>query len=153
MGLSVHEIAGYFLKEGIDFTDVRIFFGFITSLLKNESIPSRCSIRVFDKLLMRILRKVLKSIKVDGIFYIQPEKNTNKALLCEIANKHFNENTCVPTEIVIFDSANDLGGVEFWKKTKKSFVYIPKKDNYNKHIKNNYSRISLNDLYSLSKNE
>ena len=152
MGLSVREVSEYFLKDGIDFSDIRIFFEFIHSMLKGEAIPSRCSIKVFDKLLMRTLKKILKPLKIDGIFYIQPEKDINeKKLLCETANKYYKENTCVPTEIVIFDSANDLGGVEFWKKTKHSFVYISKKDNYNKHIKNNYSRLSLNDLYTLSK--
>jgi len=152
MELSLKDVSEYLMKNTIEFTEVRMFFELVYSLLKRESVPSRCSIRIFDKLLMKILSKILKPLKIDGIFYVQPRDLSpdGPKKLCEIANKYFKENTCVPTEIVIFDSSNNLGAVEFWKKTNNNLIYIPKKDKYNRHVKANYGKMSINDLYTLS---
>lgn len=149
-GLADDDIIKYFKKQKIIDANTKIFMKIINNIIK-RTIPSRCSIRPIDQLLMMNLRDILSFMKIDGIYYINTN-TTGKNLLCKTIDKYYGENadTCTPTEICIFDPANKLGGVVMWKKTHNNLILIDKKSKYSRYIKNNYNRLSINDLYTLT---
>lgn len=151
MGLTDDLISDYFLKNNISNENIKIFLKIINDVIVKDNIsPSRCSIRSLDQLLMMNLKILLSSFKIDGIFYVYKMKYNNKTSLCRIVNKYYNGNTCVPSEICIFNPSEVLGGVIIWKKINDNYITISRQNKYSRYIKKNYNRLSLNDLLSIT---
>ncbi len=91
-------------------------------------------------------------MNIDGIYYINNNIKDNN-LLCKSVNRFYGKsaNTCTPTEVCIFDPANKLGGVIMWQKTNNKLIPLNKNNKYNRYVRHNYNRLSLNDLYKMSK--
>jgi len=150
LDLNDNDITNYFKTKKISDVTTKLFLKIINHIIK-KTVPSRCSIRSIDKLLMNNLMNILLFMKIDGVYYINTATGGN--LLCKEVNKYYKKNveSCVPTEICIFNPGNNLGGVVMWKKTNSGLVFIDKVNKYNKYIKNNYNRLSLSDLHYLSR--
>lgn len=151
VGMAQEDIIKYFKNKNISDSNSRIFLFIINRLLKRK-IPSRCSIRSIDKMLMINLKNILAFMNIDGIYYINNDVKDNN-LLCKFVNIFYGKgaDTCTPTEICIFDPANKLGGVIMWQKTNNKLIPLNKNNKYNRYIRHNYNRLSLNDLYKMSK--
>lgn len=150
--LTKDEIKDYLEQREISRGNMIYFFEIKNKLLASGSplIPSRCSIRPFDQILMINLKNILKPFNIDGIFYLNKDNYDDKNNLCRKLTKYYNANLCVPSEICVFNPADNLGGVIFWKRTKTGFVNIKKHEKYKKQIRDGYHGMSLAKLYSMS---
>lgn len=152
LGLNDDDIIKYLKNQNIGNGHIKVFMLIINIIIKKIK-PSRCSIRPIDQLLFKKLKEILLFMNIDGIYYIN-NNIANKKLLCSFVNKIYGdeEESCTPTEICVFDPANKLGGVIMWQKINGKLLKINKKNKYSTYVRNNYNRLSLNDLYKISKN-
>lgn len=155
--LSNNDIISYLKKNNFIEFHVNLFMKIINVIIK-QSIPSRCSVRQFDKFFMIKLRNVLIPFEIEGIYYVKNKKLPNvvghiEKELCSFVNNEYIKkvNTCVPTEMCIFYPKKVLGGVKIWKRTGKKFIEFKIKKKFNKYIRKNYNRLSIDDLEYMGK--
>lgn len=151
-------IKKYLVDNKIDNNLIELLLKIIKDLeSKNtNTIPSRCSMRSLDKLLMKILKEILIEYEIDGTYYFQlPSYNDIKNLpnlLCNKVNNSYEfGSTCVPSEICIFSPGTSLGGVIFWKKINGKLSRVKFYKKFKRYIRNKYNKLSLVDIYMLTK--
>lgn len=161
MDLSSDIISTYLKSNGISDTIVELFIKVVEDLENENSmtIPSRCSIRPLDKLLMKLLKKYLEEYEIDGTYYFpsdsyqDPKIKESPDLLCNKIDNNCENcgSTCVPSEICIFNPSVSLGGVIIWKKVDGMLrrAFFHKK--FKGYIRKNYDKLSIMDIYLLSK--
>lgn len=128
-GLSESIIKHYLKQRHVELGNISVFFVIVKLLKQQKIIPSRCSIKIFDEILMNNLKQILSRINIDGVFFVAIPHTTKEVRSCLLANFYFRRETCVPTEIIIFEPIKNFNKVEIWKWTKKGFVFINKKIN------------------------
>lgn len=147
-GIEKSQLVNYFDQKGIDRTDAEVVF-FIKEIfsMENSTVPSRLSVRTYDKLLMKLLRKYLKKYNIDGIMYIEPIVDDSNKLLCVRFNKFLKSNAsmCTPTEVCIFEPSKNLGAIKMWELKKNELIEI--KHSFKRHIKKKYNKMSIYNLY------
>lgn len=158
VSLSDKAITDFLVKHKIENLTIELFIKIVDDLASGDTdtIPSRCSIRPLDKLLMVLMRDTLTPYDIDGTFYFQKSVYDTKLkspnLLCNKVDENYDGGTtCVPSEICIFNPSESLGGVIFWKKLSGRFRRAFAHKKYKGYIKKNYDRLSIMDLYLLSK--
>lgn len=158
MQLSDEDISDFLEKQKISGLTTALFLKVVNDLQSKYSstIPSRCSMRPLDKLLMKLFREILVQYEIDGTFYVQgPEFEKQKKienLLCNKVDKNYEYGTtCVPSEICIFNPDSVLGSIKFWKKVDGQLIKVNIKKKLKSYVKHNYNTLSTIDIYLLSK--
>lgn len=156
--LDDNKITTFLKSNGISDPTIILLIKIVNDLESpnTTTIPSRCSMRPLDKLLMKLLKKHLQPYSIDGTYYFQlPSYEQIKdlpELLCNKVNKNYEHGTtCVPSEICIFTPSTSLGGIIFWKKINGQLKRIFFHKKFKGYIEKNYNRLSTMDLYLLSK--
>lgn len=141
----------YLLAHGIKNTDIEMSL-MIKKIYEKypDTIPSRFGVRKFDKLLAKLLKIYLKPFNIDGVMYIEQHNDNKEKLLCSRFNKLLNSEStmCPPTEICVFNPHIDLGGVKMWVIKNGKMHKI--ENNFKRHIKQKYKKMSMYDLYKIS---
>lgn len=146
------EIKNYLNSRDIADSDIEILF-FIEQIFSEQSdkptntVGSRFGVRIFDSLLMKLLRNHLAKYKIDGVLYIEKQNIDKSKTLCDKFGKLLNSlaTMCPPSEICIFNPSIVLGGVQMWKIVNNKMVKINHK--FKKSMRRKYKRMSMYDLY------
>jgi hypothetical protein len=123
--------------EDNDWQDLNII---LTDYMNRDLIPSRCSLRYIDKILMKCLNKIIPVYGFSGIWYDASNKTYTERMLCKIVNtelynKDTNKLTCVPSEICIFNPKKYLSYVELSEYNNDKLTIIPISFDNNRNIK------------------
>lgn len=146
------EITKYLNDKKISDSDIKLLF-FVEKIFSKQSdvqtdtIGSRFGMRIFDKLLMKLLKCHLTKYKIDGVLYIEKQNIDKSKTLCNRFNKllKLSASMCPPSEICIFNPSIVLGGIQMWIIKNNKMVRI--KHKFKKSIRRKYKRMSTYDLY------
>lgn len=124
MGLTMKQIEKSLQKK---FRLSREVIGKIRKILTEYTtdpkiVPSRCSMREVDQAVMRLMRKVLRPMGIDGVWFYSIFKNKDskdKTSLCLKVNKDMFDiehsvGTCVPNDMCIFNPKATLDIVKIF---------------------------------------
>lgn len=142
--LTIDNLADYFVKYKpsdprniIIPKDINMLSIIINDFTRDDVIPSRCSLRKFDGILMDSLYKILDQYGIKGIWYDPPKLTTDEMekRLCIKVNKDYykkdtNALTCVPSEMCIFNPNNSLKIIKMQQRIGKQLIDKQYKGNF-----------------------
>jgi hypothetical protein len=127
-GLSTNDIKDYLIKNINDIDVVDDFIDIITIYIKDDIIPSRCSLRKIDQLLMNNLNILFSPYNFQGIWFLSEETIKNNELCMVINRELFEIKTsmlsCVGTELCIFNPNKYLKNVRLEKYTNNKLIHV-----------------------------
>jgi hypothetical protein len=135
-GLSLDNIYEYFRnlrikkpKDRVYPEDFKLFSMMVNRYTKEDVLPSRCSIRKFDRILMNNLKRIFGRYGIGGIWYSKPvlsDAELPKRLCMRVNRDHYDkdkeEPSCVPSEIGIFNPADTLELMKMMQRIGKRLV-------------------------------
>jgi len=107
-------------KDRVYPEDFKLFSMIVNRYTKEDVLPSRCSIRKFDRILMNNLKRIFGKYGVGGIWYSKPvlsgtessSTELSKRLCIRVNKDHYGKDgenpSCVPSEIGLFTPSDTL---------------------------------------------